>query len=78
MPAAYPPRAVRDGTVLVEIALTAAAVARDAQGAEPGLGLRRAALETVKGWRFGFPPKPAGAEQLFVYAVVGFREPITQ
>jgi TonB family protein len=78
MPAAYPPRAVRDGTVLVEIALTAAAVARDHKVLSPASAFDAAAVETVKGWRFGFPPKPAGAEQLFVYAVVGFREPITQ
>ena len=78
MPAAYPPRAVRDGTVLVEIALTAAAVARDHKVLSPASAFDAAAVETVKGWRFGFPPKPAGAEQLFVYAVAGFREPITQ
>ena len=37
-----------------------------------------AALETVRAWRFDIPRRPAGAEQVFVYAVVGFREPITQ
>ena len=37
-----------------------------------------AALDTVRGWRFGVPPDPTGAEPVFVYAVVGFREPITQ
>jgi outer membrane biosynthesis protein TonB len=36
-----------------------------------------AALEAVKTWRFGFPAKPTGATQLYVYAIVGFREPIT-
>ena len=77
MPAAYPPRAVRDGTVLVEVALTAAAVVRDLKVLSPPSAFDSAALETVKGWRFGFPSEPTGADQVFVYAVVGFREPIT-
>ena len=72
-----PPRAVRDGTVLVEVALTAAAVVRDLKVLSPPSAFDSAALETVKGWRFGFPSEPTGADQVFVYAVVGFREPIT-
>jgi len=35
-----------------------------------------AALETVRGWRFDYPSAPTGAP-LFVYAVIGFREPVT-
>ena len=55
MPAAYPPRAMRDGTVLIEIELTAAAVARGHKVLSPASAFDSAALETVKGWRFGFP-----------------------
>ena len=36
-----------------------------------------AALDTVRSWRFDIPRNPKGAESIFVYAVVGFREPIT-
>ena len=76
MPLTYPPRSVRDGTVLVEIELTAAAVAREHRVMSPPSTFDSAALETVRGWRFDYPPEPTGAP-LFVYAVVGFREPVT-
>jgi outer membrane biosynthesis protein TonB len=78
MPAAYPPRAVRDGTVLIEIELSAAAMPSAHKVLSPASVFDAAALETVKGWRFGFPTEPSGADQLFAYAVVGFREPITR
>ena len=77
MPLTYPPRAVRDGTVLIEIELTAAAVTRASRVMSPPSPFDSAALETVKLWRFDYPQTPTGASQLFVYAVVGFREPIT-
>ena len=75
-PATYPPRSVRDGTVLVEIELTAAAVAREHRVMSPPSTFDSAALETVRGWRFDYPSAPTGAP-LFVYAVIGFREPVT-
>jgi hypothetical protein len=78
MPAAYPPRAVRDGTVLIEIELTAAAVALSHKVMSPASPFDSGALEAVKEWRFGFPSEPSGADRLFAYAVVGFREPITR
>jgi TonB family protein len=78
VPLSYPPRAVRDGTVLIEIELTAAGVARGHRVMSPASPFDSAALEAVKTWRFGFPAKPTGATQLWVYAIVGFREPITQ
>ena len=75
-PATYPPRSVRDGTVLIEIELTAAAVAREYRVMSPPSTFDSAALETVRGWRFDYPSSPTGAP-LFVYAVIGFREPVT-
>jgi TonB family protein len=78
MPAAYPPRATRDGTVLIEIELTAAGVATAHRVMTRPSAFDSPALDTVRGWRFGFPTQPTGAAQLFVYALVGFREPITQ
>ena len=78
MPASYPPRATRDGTVLVEIELTAAGVPAGHRVLSQPSSFDSAALDTVRGWRFGFPSEPTGASQLFVYALVGFREPITQ
>jgi outer membrane biosynthesis protein TonB len=76
MPLTYPPRSVRDGTVLIEIELTAAAVAREHRVMSPPSTFDSAALEAVRRWRFDYPSAPTGAP-LFVYAVVGFREPIT-
>ena len=78
MPAAYPPRATRDGTVLIEIELTAAAMPTAHRVMTPPSAFDGPALDTVRGWRFGFPTQPTGATQLFAYALVGFREPITQ
>jgi TonB family protein len=78
MPASYPPRATRDGTVLVEIELTAAGVPAGHRVLSQPSSFDSGALDTVRGWRFGFPSEPTGANQLFVYALVGFREPITQ
>jgi len=77
MPAAYPRRSVRDGTVLIEIELTAAAVAREHRFMSPPTAFDSSALETVRMGRFDYPNQPTGAPRLFVYAVVGFREPIT-
>jgi outer membrane biosynthesis protein TonB len=78
MPASYPPRATRDGAVVIELELTMAGVARSAKVISRPSAFDSAALDTVKGWRLGVPRQPSGAQQLFVYAVVGFREPITQ
>lgn len=78
MPTAYPPRATRDGAVLVEIELSSAGMATGHRVMSPSTPFDAAALETVKAWRFGIPAQPSGAEKLYVYAVVGFREPVTQ
>lgn len=78
LPLSYPPRAVRDGAVLIEIELTAAGVPTAHLVMSPPSAFDSAALETVRTWRFDFPTKPTGATRLFAYAIVGFREPITQ
>jgi TonB family protein len=77
MPTAYPPRAAHDGAVLIEMELTMAGVVRGTKVMSQPSTFDSAALETVRAWRFDIPRRPAGAEQVFVYAVVGFREPIT-
>jgi len=78
MPTAYPPRAVRDGTVVIELELGIGGVVQGAKVMSRPSPFDNAALDTARGWRFGVPRDPTGAEQIFVYAVVGFREPITQ
>ena len=78
MPVAYPPLATRDGAVLIELELTMAGMVREARVMSRASAFDGAALDTVKRWRFDIPRDPAGAEQIYAYAVVGFREPITQ
>jgi TonB family protein len=76
-PAAYPPRATGDGVVVVEIELSPAGEGRGAKVMSRPSPFDGAALDTVRGWRFGVAPQPTGAPQVYVYAIVGFREPIT-
>jgi TonB family protein len=77
MPQSYPPQATRDGTVVIELELSMAGVVGGAKVISRPSAFDSAALNTVKSWRFGIPAKPGGAESIYVYAVVGFREPIT-
>ena len=77
MPPSYPPQATRDGTVVIELELSMAGVVGDAKVISRPSAFDAAALSTVRSWRFGIPAKPSGAESIYVYAVVGFREPIT-
>jgi TonB family protein len=78
MPAAYPPQATRDGVVLIEMELSMAGVVRATKVLSRPSAFDGAALDTVRAWRFDIPRTPAGAEAIYVYAIVGFREPITQ
>jgi TonB family protein len=74
---AYPPTAVGDGLVLVEIEMNRRGTARGAYVLTPQSGFDRAALDAVDGWRFTPPARPAIAEPLFVYAILGFRSPVS-
>lgn len=78
MPASYPPNSTRDGTVVVELDVSMAGMVRGAKVIGPASTFDSAALETVRGWRFDIPRNPTGADTIYVYAIVGFREPITQ
>jgi hypothetical protein len=77
MPPSYPPTATRDGSVLIEIELTMAGMARGHRVLSQKSPFDAAALDTVRGWRFEIPRKPLGAPLIYAYAIVGFREPIT-
>jgi TonB family protein len=76
-PAAYPPRATGDGAVIVELELSAAGAVRGTKVMSRPSPFDGAALAAVNGWRFGPPSEPSGAEPIFAYAIVGFRQPIT-
>jgi TonB family protein len=75
---AYPASAVGDGVVLIEIEMTRRADVRGYRVVSPGSGFDGAALQAVRTWRFAPPRAPAAADRVFVYAVFGFRAPVTQ
>jgi TonB family protein len=73
----YPAKAVGDGFVIVEIEMTRLGVTRGYRVITTASGFDLAALDAVRAWRFT-PPSAATAERLFVYAVIGFRSPVTR
>jgi outer membrane biosynthesis protein TonB len=73
---AYPPNALGEGLVLVEIEMTRAAEARGYRVRSPASGFDSAALDAVRTWRFAAPAEPANVTGYFVYAVLGFRSPV--
>lgn len=73
---AYPPNAVGEGVVLIEIEMTAAAVPRGYRVLGPQSGFDDAALDAVRAWRFSAARSPGTAEPVYVYAVLGFRPPV--
>jgi outer membrane biosynthesis protein TonB len=73
---AYPPTATGDGIVLVEIEMSRRAEPRNYRIVGPPSGFDAAALDAVRAWRFGAPQTLDVPDQLFVYAMVGFRAPL--
>jgi hypothetical protein len=73
---AYPPTATGSGIVLVEIEMTARTGPRGYRVVSPASGFDGAALDAVRAWRFSTPRAVNAPEQVFVYAVLGFRAPL--
>jgi len=73
---AYPPVAIGSAYVLVEIEMNARAEARGYRVVGPPSGFDSAALAAAREWRFVPPDGPDTPERLFVYGVLGFREPV--
>jgi TonB family protein len=76
VPAAYPPNARGSGVVIVEIEMTRSGAARGHRVVTPQSAFDGAALDAVRAWRFNAPRDGNAAERLYVYAIVGFREPV--
>lgn len=74
---AYPPTAVGDGVVVVEIEMTSRAEPRHYRIVGPPSGFDDAALDAVRAWRFGPPQASDLPEPIFAYAVLGFRALLT-
>jgi hypothetical protein len=64
-----------DGTVMIEIVLGRAAEPAY-RVITPTSGFDDAALAAVRGWRFASPAATDEPPRQFVYAVLGFREPV--
>ena len=74
----YPPNARGDAMVIVEVEMTRLGAARGYRVVSPQSGFDRAALDAVRAWRFTPPRAAELPENLFVYAVIGFRTPVTE
>lgn len=72
----YPPAAIGDGVVIIEIELTARAEPRALRVLTPRSGFDEAAREAARQWRFAPPTAPDAPDTLTAYAVFGFRTPV--
>ena len=73
---AYPPMAIGDGVVVVEIEIRRGE-APNYRIVGPASGFDAAALDAVRSWRFVPPRDSSVPETTFAYAVLGFRAPLT-
>lgn len=73
---AYPPMAIGDGVVVVEIEIRSGEPL-NYRVVGPVSGFDEAALDAVRSWRFGPPQDSDVPETTFAYAVLGFRAPLT-
>lgn len=71
-PPAYPPTALGDGVVVVEVAVTPQGTPGRTRVVRGAAGFDNAALEAVRSWRFA-----PGTGERTAYAVFGFRSPVT-
>jgi TonB family protein len=72
----YPPTAIGDGMVVVEIEISGASSVRGYRIVSPDSGFDSAALDAARSWRFQAPRGPDVPDRTFVYAVMGFRAPL--
>lgn len=77
VPPAYPPRALGDGVVIVELRIDATGTVTGARVVQSASGFDQAALDAARKWRFR-PAQRAGAPvPAYVYLIFGFRQPVT-
>ncbi|HEY7446948.1 MAG TPA: energy transducer TonB [Vicinamibacterales bacterium] len=68
---AYPPQALFDGIVLLEVGVTPAGTVSEARIIGSGSGFEKVSLEAVRDWRFTPTKNPS-----YVYVIFGFRQPV--
>lgn len=77
VPPSYPPNALGDGAVIVEVRVDVNGSVTDARVVRSAPGFDRAALDAARRWRFR-PAERAGVPvPAFAYLVFGFRQPVT-
>jgi TonB family protein len=72
----YPPNGRGSGIVLVEVEVGPAGDTAGLKVVISGGGFDDPALAAVRRWSFDPPKQPEGPMRSYVYAIVGFREPI--
>lgn len=75
-PAAYPPRALGDGTVLVEVTIDTAGVPTDAQVKVSAPGFDAAAIAAARSWSFRPARRRGIAVTTHAYLLFAFRQPV--
>ena len=68
---AYPPQALFDGIVLVEVGVTPTGTVSEAKIIGAGSGFEQVSLEAVRAWQFTPTKTPS-----YVYVIFGFRQPV--
>jgi TonB family protein len=75
-PPVYPPHALRDGTVLVELTIADAGFLTDAQVRVPSPAFDAAALAAARSWSFRTARRHGNAVTTHAYLLVAFRQPV--
>jgi TonB family protein len=75
-PAAYPPRALGDGTVLIEVAINEAGVLTDAQIKVSSPAFDAAAMTAARSWSFRPARRHGNAVTTHAYLLFAFRQPV--
>jgi len=75
-PAAYPPRAIGDGTVLVEVTIDNLGIMTDARVRVSSPAFDAAAIAAAKSWRFLPARRSGGAVPTHAYLLFAFRQPV--
>jgi TonB family protein len=75
-PAAYPPRALGDGTVLVEVTIDTTGVLTDAQVKVSSPAFDAAAIAAARSWSFQPARRHGNAVTAHAYLLFAFRQPV--
>jgi TonB family protein len=76
-PAAYPPRALGDGTVLVEVTIDNTGVLTDARVKVSSPAFDAAAMAAARSWSFRPARRHGNAVTAHAYLLFAFRQPVT-